>query len=111
MCGTANTHDKKGMGIIMITHIVLFKLKDSSSESVEATAQVLRNMEGKIDVLRHLEVGINVFHSERSYDIGLVTKFDSMEALQAYQVHPVHKLVIEHITSVREASVSVDYVS
>jgi hypothetical protein len=88
---------------------VLFKLKDRSSESIDRTVQVLRNMEGKIAELRHLEVGLDVLHSERSYDIALVTKFDSMEALQAYQVHPVHKLVIEHIATVREASVSVDY--
>ncbi|TFE31552.1 Dabb family protein [Cohnella luojiensis] len=93
----------------MITHIVLFKLKDRSPESIDTTVQVLRNMEGKIEELRHLEVGTDVLHSERSYDIALVTKFDSMDALQAYQVHPVHKKVIEHMASVREASVSVDY--
>ena len=95
----------------MITHIVLFKLKDRSPESVARTSAVLRDMEGKIDVLRHLEVGTDVLHSERSYDIALYTKFDSMEDLNAYQVHPVHKLVIEHMLSVREASVSVDYES
>ena len=95
----------------MITHIVLFKLKDRSQESVARTAAVLRDMEGKIDVLRHLEVGTDVLHSERSYDIALYTKFDSMEDLNAYQVHPVHKLVIEHMQTVREASVSVDYES
>jgi hypothetical protein len=96
---------------MMITHIVLFKLRDNSSEAVARTVQVLRDMEGKIDELRHLEVGTDILRSERSYDIGLVTKFDSMEALQAYQIHPVHKKVIEHMTSVREASVSVDYES
>jgi hypothetical protein len=95
----------------MITHIVLFKLKDNSPEAVERTVQVLRDMEGKIDELRHLEVGTDILHSERSYDIGLVTKFDSMATLQAYQVHPVHKKVIEHVMTVREASVSVDYES
>jgi len=93
----------------MITHIVLFKLKDRSPESIAKTVQVLRNMEGKIDELRHLEVGTDVLHTDRSYDVALVTKFDSMDALQAYQVHPEHKKVIEHMTSVREASVSVDY--
>jgi hypothetical protein len=34
-----------------------------------------------------------------------------MEALEAYQVHPVHKKVIEHMSQVRDASASVDYVS
>ncbi|MGO4107158.1 Dabb family protein [Paenibacillus sp. YAF4_2] len=95
----------------MITHIVLFKLKDNSKESVERSAQVLRNMEGKIDELKSIEVGLDVIHSARSYDIALITKFESLEALEAYQVHPVHKVVIEHMNEVREASVAVDFVS
>lgn len=95
----------------MITHIVCFKLKDNSAENVARTAQVLRDMEGKIEELKSIEVGIDVLHSERSYDIALITKFESMEALEAYQVHPVHKKVIEHMLQVREASVSVDFES
>ncbi|WP_338552055.1 Dabb family protein [Paenibacillus sp. KS-LC4] len=95
----------------MITHIVLFKLKDNSAESVETTAQVLRNMEGKIDELKSITVGLDVLHSERSYDIGLITTFESLDALAAYQIHPVHKKVIEHMTQVREASVSIDFES
>lgn len=95
----------------MITHIVFFKLKDGSAESVERTAQVLRDMEGQIEELKSIEVGVDVVHSERSYHIALITKFDSMAGLDAYQVHPVHKKVIEHMTQVREASVSVDFES
>jgi hypothetical protein len=95
----------------MITHIVLYKLKDRTPESVERTAQVLRNMKGQIDELLSVEVGIDILHSERSYDIALTTTFASMDAMQAYQVHPYHKTVIEHITSVRDSSVSVDYES
>ncbi|MFD0713913.1 Dabb family protein [Paenibacillus sp. GCM10027626] len=95
----------------MITHIVMFKLKDRSPEKVAETAQVLRNMEGKIDELKYIEVGVDVVHSDRSYDIALITKFDSMEALDAYQVHPEHQKVIAHMAQVREASVSVDFES
>ena len=95
----------------MITHIVLFKLKDRSPESVARTAQVLRDMEGKIDELLSIEVGTDVLHSERSYDIALITKFESLEALGAYQVHPVHKKVIEHMNEARESSVAVDFES
>lgn len=95
----------------MITHIVFFKLKDRSAESVQRTAQVLRDMEGKIEQLRHLEVGVDILHTERSYDIALVTKFDSLADLDAYQVHPVHQKVIEHMSQVRESAVAVDYES
>ncbi|MBJ6359807.1 Dabb family protein [Paenibacillus sp. GCM10012307] len=95
----------------MVTHIVLFKLKDRSPESVERTAAVLRAMEGQIEQLKSIEVGLDVLHSERSYDIALITKHESMDDLQAYQVHPVHKKVSEHMSQVREAAVSVDFIS
>lgn len=95
----------------MITHIVFFKLKDGSEENVARAAQVLKDMEGKIEVLKSIEVGIDVLHSERSYDIALITKFESMEALEIYQVHPVHKKIIEYMLQVREASISVDFES
>lgn len=95
----------------MITHIVFFKLKDNRPEQVEVTAKILRDMEGKIDVLRSIEVGVDILHSERSYDIALITKFDSMADLDAYQVHPVHQKVIEHMSTVRESAVAVDFES
>jgi len=93
----------------MITHIVLFKLIDR--RDAQKARDVMVGMKGKIPQLRHLEVGVDVLHSERSYDLALVTKFDSMEDLKAYQAHPVHVEVQKYMTSVRESSVTVDYES
>lgn len=95
----------------MIKHIVLFKLKDRSAESVARAAQKLRDLEGKIDVLLSIEVGTDVLHSERSFDIALTTTFRDLEALQAYQVHPEHKKVIEYMNEAKDTSISVDYES
>ncbi len=95
----------------MITHVVLFKLKDRSPQSIEKAKDVLLGLKGKIPFLRYLEVGTDVLHSERSYDIALITKFDSMEDLQAYQVHPVHLEVAKYITAVRESAIAVDFES
>ncbi|MCZ8521518.1 MULTISPECIES: Dabb family protein [Paenibacillus] len=96
----------------MLTHIVLFKLKDRQPEAVEATAAVLRNMEGKIDVLRSIEVGIDVLHLDRSYDIALLTRFDSLEDLQTYNTHPLHMEVLAHMKQVLDGtSICVDFVS
>ena len=95
----------------MITHIVLFLLKDRSSRSAGKARDVLLGMRGKIPQLRYLEVGIDLLHSGRSFDIALITKFDSLEELQAYQAHPVHVEVAEYMTSVRKAAVAVDYES
>ncbi|MDF2964253.1 MAG: stress responsive protein [Paenibacillus sp.] len=96
----------------MLTHVVFFKLKDRSPEAIQATAQVLTNMEGKIPVLRHIEVGLDVLHSERSYDIALITKFDSLEDLKVYDGHPLHLEVKAHMKNVLDGtSVCVDFQS
>ncbi len=74
----------------MIAHIVLFKLKEPTSENVALVKEKLLSMEGRVPMLRKLEVGVDVIRSERSYDVALYTHFDSLEDLQAYQVHPYH---------------------
>jgi hypothetical protein len=92
----------------MITHIVFFKLHEAAS--IPATAELLRSMAGRIIELRHLEVGVDVLRTERSYDIALVTRFDSLEDLQAYQVHPYHAgTVVPHMKAVCSSIVAVDY--
>ena len=96
----------------MITHVVFFILKDRSPEAVQETAQVLLNMEGKIPVLKYLEVGKDILHLERSYDIALITKFDSLEALSEYDNHPVHVEVKAHMKQVLDGtSICVDFQS
>ena len=94
----------------MITHIVLFKLSDPTAENLTATLNKLLSMDGKIDLLRHLEAGIDVVRSERSYDIALTTRFDSLEDLQSYQIHLYHAgEVIPHMKAVCSSIVAVDY--
>lgn len=94
----------------MITHIVFFKLSEPSRENLEITRAKLLSMSGRIPLLRHLEAGLDVIRSERSYDIALVTKFDNLDDLQAYQVHPYHAgEVVPHMKSVCSSIVAVDY--
>jgi hypothetical protein len=94
----------------MITHIVLFKLTDPTADNLAVTRDKLLSMDGKIDLLRHLEVGVDVVRSERSYDIALTTRFASLEDLQAYQIHPYHAgEVIPHMKAVCASIVAVDY--
>jgi hypothetical protein len=94
----------------MITHIVLFRLKDPAK--IAEARGVLLGMEGKIAELRHLEAGTDVIRSERSYDLALVTKFDSLADLQAYQVHPHHAgIVVPYMKENCSSVVAVDYES
>lgn len=94
----------------MITHIVFFKLRYPTEESIAEAKAVLDSMEGNIPQLRHLEVGVDIVRSERSYDVALVTRFDSMEDLKAYQVHPYHAdHIVPYVKSVSQSVVAVDY--
>ncbi len=96
----------------MITHIVFFKLSDPTPEHLTATRNVLLSMAGKVPSLRHLEVGVDIIRSERSYDVALVTRFDSLNDLKAYQTDPYHAgTVIPHMKSVCSSIVAVDYES
>ncbi|ABO49878.1 Stress responsive alpha-beta barrel domain protein [Desulforamulus reducens MI-1] len=93
----------------MITHIVFFKFKDS--DSIPIVKEKLMALEGKVPQLRHLEVGVDVIRSERSFDLALVAKFENMDDLNAYQVHPEHQEVVKYIGTVKESIVAVDYES
>jgi hypothetical protein len=94
----------------MFTHIVFFKLKDDSQENVEKVADILKAMKGKIPELKEIEVGIDVLHTERSYDLSLITKFNSKEDMDAYQVHSYHvNEVLKYIKPMIKQSAAVDY--
>jgi len=96
----------------MITHIVLFKLSDPKPDTIAATRDLLLSMDGKVPQLRQLEVGVDLIRSERSYDIALVTRFDSLDELKASQVDPYHAgTILPHMRSVCSAIVAVDYES
>jgi hypothetical protein len=97
---------------VMVTHIVFFKLAEQTTEKITAVRDTLLSMEGRITELRFLEAGIDVIRSERSYDVALVTKFDTLDDLQAYQVHPYHAgQVVPFMKANCSSIVAVDYES
>ncbi|OOM16606.1 Dabb family protein [Clostridium saccharobutylicum] len=74
----------------MFTHIVLFKVKEPTKENLQFLKETLLSMDGNIDELKGLEVGVDVIKSDRSYDIGIITRFDSKEDYLAYDVNEYH---------------------
>lgn len=94
----------------MIKHIVCFKLKNKSEENVLRTAEILKSMDGKVDFLRGIEVGVDFLHSPRSYDVILQVVLDDANALDAYQKDAYHcDVVKKHMHEVMESSVAIDY--
>jgi len=94
----------------MFTHIVLFKVKEPSKENLEFMKKTLLSMNGNIKELKELEVGIDVIRSNRSYDVAIITRFDSKEDYLAYDVNEFHvekvKKVIGHYI---EESKTIDF--
>lgn len=94
----------------MIKHIVFFKLEDNSQANKEAVKARIMGMKGKIDVLKHIEVGVNFSPEERAFDLVLVTDFETKEDLNAYAIHPLHVEVVTFLKSINTITKVVDYV-
>ena len=94
----------------MFTHIVLFKLKESTKENLEFLKKASLSMSGNIKELKELEVGIDVIRSDRSYDIAIITRFDTKEDYLAYDVNEFHvEKVKKVIGSYIEVSKTIDF--
>ena len=94
----------------MFTHIVFFKLKETTQKNLQKAKNILLSMEGNIPMLKYLEVGVDELHTERSYDIVLITRFNSLDDMNAYQIHPYHVAqVLAPLKDMIESSKAVDY--
>ena len=93
----------------MLTHIVLIRLKDRRPERIADTRAQLLSLAHGIETLRELEVGTDITHSERSYDLALITRFDDRAGFEVYRQHPMHVPVLAHMAEAAESTVAVDY--
>ena len=74
----------------MFTHIVLFKVKEPTFENLEFLKKTFLSMEGNIAELKNLEVGVDAIGSDRSYNIGIITRFNSKEDYLSYDINEFH---------------------
>jgi quinol monooxygenase YgiN len=98
----------------VVKHIVIWRLKDSAagrskSDNAGLIKEKLESLRGKIPGLLYLEVGLDFGQSENSGDVVLLSEFESRAALDAYQVHPLHKAVMPFVLEARSERRVVDY--
>ncbi|MDF2986178.1 MAG: Dabb family protein [Eubacterium sp.] len=93
----------------MIINNLLLRLKERDSEGILKARDTLLSMKGKIGVLVDLQAEVNIRAGGSAYDIILITKFSSMEDLDAYLVHPVHVEAAKYIGSVVDIQAAVCY--
>ena len=84
---------------------------DIEEEKKEISQKVKKELEG----LRHVITGIvnlhlviNEFPSSNK-DLALVSSFDSVEALEAYQIHPEHVRISGYVKTVTCDRACIDY--
>ncbi|MCA1760414.1 MAG: Dabb family protein [Bacteroidales bacterium] len=97
----------------MINHIVLFKLKDYSEDEkpriIDEMKSLLEGLKGKIEELKYIEVGVNYELNSKSYDLVLISHFDSVEDLDKYRFHAEHKKVLNRFAELRLERAAVDF--
>ena len=93
----------------MITHILTFKLNDP--DEAESCKAMLDGLFGTVPSLRSMTVGVNVVESPRAHSLALIATFDDLEGLEAYQVHPAHQEVAQHLRAASSAITAVDFES
>jgi quinol monooxygenase YgiN len=94
----------------MLTHVVLFKFKgETTAEQAAQLETRLKGLPASIGEIREFRVGRDVVRSERSHDLGLISAFDDLAAMQRYQVHPAHQEVVALVKALCAGVVAVDF--
>jgi hypothetical protein len=79
----------------MLQHYVLIRYEKSASD--EHIAEFCRRMlalRTSIAGIEYLEIGRDILHDARSWDLILIMHFASVDVLRSYQRHPEHQRVM-----------------
>ena len=97
----------------MIRHVVMWKFKENAEgktreENMAIVRERLFALPAIIPEIKFMQIGRDVSRTEMSYDMMLVTRFDSLEDLHTYKVHPAHVEVASYVAKVKTARVVLD---
>lgn len=98
----------------MFQHIVLWKFKEtandkSKEENIRICRESLYALRAKIPQIRRMEVGADQLHTPASYDMILISTFDSQEDYYVYRDHPDHVSAGKYLASCVTDRVCIDY--
>lgn len=96
-----------------VRHVVSWKLAaEDAAERADQAAEVARRLnalDGVVPQLLSISAGANMAYPDTNWDVTLVADFDSIDALEEYQVHPAHEEVVAYVRSVVSSRVAVDF--
>jgi quinol monooxygenase YgiN len=91
----------------MIRHIVMWKLKNAA-DAAHFKAELM-SCSNVVPGMLSFEVGIRSEGYEANCDVVLVSTFADKAALDAYQIHPLHKQVSAGLGALRETRSVIDF--
>ncbi len=91
----------------MLHHVVCLRVPDPVQ--AEELANRLNALPGLIPEIVTYTAGTDVVHSPVSYEVGLHSTFDDVDALERYREHPAHQAVLQLIAEVSTERVAVDW--
>ena len=79
-----------------------------SNDSITIEDLIMQVSQGKIPVIRKIEVGLNINPAE-TWSIALYSEFDTLDDVKFYAAHPDHVAAGKLIAEVKESRACVDY--
>lgn len=97
----------------MIRHVVMWRFADEGEgrtkhQNMQYIRDRLMALKPVIPQIKRMEIGFDVSHTDMSYDMMLLTEFDSLDDLHTYKVHPEHVKVSQYVGKVSTARVVAD---
>lgn len=98
---------------MMIEHVVMWRFADSAegktrAENMEIVRERLLALPAVIPEIKLMQVGRDVSRTEMSYDMMLTSRFETLDTLHTYKVHPAHVAVAQYVAKVTTARVVLD---
>lgn len=98
----------------MVKHLVMWRMRQQHGdwqvlENKRRLQQAIDAIRSGVDGVRALEIGFDKSLGSDSSDLALYSEFDTWEALQAYESHPLHDALREVIGPLRSERRVVDY--
>lgn len=79
----------------MLQHYVFIRYqKSAGDEHIAEFCRRMRALRSSVPGIEHLEIGRDILHDARSWDLILIMRFASVGALRSYQQHPEHQKVM-----------------
>jgi hypothetical protein len=94
----------------MLKHYIVIKYqKGTSEEHIAEFCRRMLDLRTSIAGIEHLEIGHDILHDDRSWDLILIMRFASTGVLRSYQQHPEHQRVMAFNQPFVAAVASVDF--